>query len=412
MVWLLPAALAGLAAVVAPLIIHLLRRQRARTVVIPTVRFIPAVDQSVVRIRRPADLALLLVRMAVIALAALALARPLVLTPSRAAGWADRIARVTVVDISNPSAAPLANEAAAAELASATFSHRIDTTELAPALRQGSAWLNGAPPARRELVVISDFRLGAIDESLVRGVPDTIGLRLVPVRSKQDTIRDIAAGSSLGPEVVFRTRVRIDAETTSATFSTGPGAIEGLTLLVAPEDQAEAAKLLRVVGHAGARAPSSSQPIVVRFTGGAPLSPPEKQTQQQWATAAALRLLKQTDANSLPVTAGVGGDGTLLVDVNAAPGTLTAAEALKTVLDAREDPEQLSQQEIALVPTEKLEALGRPAPPADTSAWQRTDESDGRWLWLAALVLLGVEAWIRRGPASAVTAPEVGARAA
>ena len=142
MVWLAPLALAGLAAVLGPVIVHLLRRQRARTLVVPTVRFIPTVDQSVVRVRMPADVPLLLLRIAIVMCAALALARPLVLTDARKAAWADRIARVTVVDVSDPSVATLANEAAASELRSATYSHRIDAAALAPALQRASAWLS------------------------------------------------------------------------------------------------------------------------------------------------------------------------------------------------------------------------------------------------------------------------------
>jgi len=412
MVWLLPAALTGLAAILGPLVVHLLRRQRARTVIIPTVRFIPTVDQSVVRVRRPADLLLLLVRMAIVASAALALARPLFLTDSRAQGWASRIARVAVVDVRNPRVVSLANEAAAAELSSATFSHRIDASQLEPALRQGSAWLNAAPPGRRELVVISDFRLGAIDESLLRGVDGTIGVRLIPVRVKGEATGEIAAGASLAPGFLFERRVRIDAAHTSAAFSRRPASIEGLSLLVSPEDQPDTSTLLRIVARAGAAAPSSTQPTVVRFAGGPPLSPHAKQTPQGWARDAALRLLKHADDTDLPITADVGGDGALLVDVNARPGTLVAAEALKAVLDAGQDPQQLSGQEIAHIPTENLEALGRPSPPADTSAWQRSDESDGRWFWLAALAWLGAEAWIRRARSSTVTVSEVDARAA
>lgn len=413
MVWLLPAALAGLAAVLGPLIVHLLRRQRARTVVIPTVQFIPAVDQSVVRVRRPADLLLLLVRMAIIACAALALARPLFLTDSRAAGWADRIVRVAVVDTSNPSVAPMANEAAAAELTSATFSHRIDATQLDSALRRGSAWLNAAPPGRRELVVVSDFRLGSIDESLVRGVPATIGVRLIPVRAEGEAIREIMAGPSLGPEVLFGRRVRIDAATTTATFSRGATSIVGLTLLVSPEDQADAARLLRVAARAGVHAPLSHQPIIVRFAGGRrPSQHQERTSPQGWAPSAALRLLRHADQADLPVTAAIGEDGALVVDVNARPGTVVAAEALRAILDARPDPGQLSDQEIAHIPRERLEALGRPSPPADTAAWQRSGESDGRWFWLGALALMGVEAWIRRGRSAALAISEVDAHAA
>ena len=87
MVWLLPAAFVGLLALAGPLLVHLLRRQRARTLVVPTVRFIPGLDQSIVRLRTPADGWLLLLRMAIVASAALALARPLLLTDARAAAW-------------------------------------------------------------------------------------------------------------------------------------------------------------------------------------------------------------------------------------------------------------------------------------------------------------------------------------
>ena len=43
--------------------------------------------------------------------------------------------------------------------------------------------------------------------------------------------------------------------------------------------------------------------------------------------------------------------------------------------------------------------------PADVTAWRHTDESDGRWLWVLALVLLGVEALVR-----CTTRPEVGVK--
>ena len=411
-VWLLPAALVGLAALAGPVLVHLLRRQRARTVVIPTVRFVPVVDQSVVRIRRPADLLLLFVRMSIVACAALALARPLFLTNARAASWADRIARVAVVDTTNPAIAALANDAAIAELTAATFSQRIDTIHIESAIRQGSAWLNAAPPGRRELVVISDFRLGAIDEALVRDVPASAGVRFIPVRAKAEVSREITVPDSLGADAVFTGSVRIEAATTSATFSRRPRSIDGLTLPLAPEDETEGSKLLRIVGRAGAHAPSASQPVIVRFAGGPPLGRQVTPAPGGWARGAALRLSQRADAADLPLTAGVGDDGALLVDVNARPGTLTAAEALKAALDSRPDPRQIVGQEIAYIPTERLEALRRPAPPADLSAWQRSDHSDARWFWLASLALLGAEGWLRRGRSTPAAASEVNAHAA
>ena len=40
-------------------------------------------------------------------------------------------------------------------------------------------WLRTAPPARRELVVISDFQLGALDAAMLRDLPSHVGIRLV-----------------------------------------------------------------------------------------------------------------------------------------------------------------------------------------------------------------------------------------
>ena len=405
-VWLAPWALAGLAAVLGPVIVHLLRRQRARTLVVPTVRFIPTVDQSVVRVRMPADVALLLVRIAIVMCAALALARPLILTDARKAAWAERIARVTVVDVSNPPVVTLASEAAAAELRSATYSHRIDAAELGPALRRATAWLNSAPPARREVVVISDFQLGAIDEAALQAIPRTVGVRLMPVNIADQPSRDIAAGGALGPGVVFERSTRLDDTSTSAAYRRQSAEMSGLRLLVAAQDQKDASALLRIVSRAGADAPSSREPIVVRFAGGEALPPAGKQTPSTWSTRAAIRVLRYADATGAPIQASVADDGALLVDVDASPGSLTAAEALKAVLDARSDPRSLAEQEIARIPAAKLQTWGRPPAAADTSAWQRSDESDGRWLWLAALALLAIETLIRRGRTSSTSVRE------
>ena len=412
MVWLLPAALAGLAAVIGPLIVHLLRRQRARTLVVPTVRFIPTVDQSVVRVRMPTDVPLLLLRMAIVACAALALARPLFLTGSRAAAWADRVARVVVVDVGNPEATAAANEAASAELQAATFSQQIDAAQPGSVLRRASAWLNDAPPARREIVVISDFRLGVLDDSLVRSIPETIGVRFVPVRPTVPATREVGTGAVLATGGGFERRARIDDKSTAATFTRQSSAMNGLRLLTAPGDEQDAATLVRVVSRAGAFAPSASEPIVVRFAGGPSLPSEGKPVANGWALPVARRLLRDADDANYPVTAAIGADGTLMVDVNARPGTLIAAEVLKAALDARRDPQFTAAQEIARIPSRTLEAWGRAPAPADTAAWQRSEESDSRWFWIAALVLLGVESWMRRSRSRPAANREVDAHAA
>ena len=100
MVWLAPAALLGLTAVLLPIAIHLLWRRTARRVVVPTTRFVEDGQASATRVRPPADLPLLLVRMGIVAAAALALAQPLLMTSGRERAAAATIARAVVVDIS------------------------------------------------------------------------------------------------------------------------------------------------------------------------------------------------------------------------------------------------------------------------------------------------------------------------
>ena len=408
MVWLLPAALVGLAAVAGPLIVHLLRRQRARTLIVPTVRFVPRAHQSVARMRVPSDAWLLALRMAIIACAALALARPLLLTEPRAAAWAGRIARVVIVD-DRAAAVPASAAVAAAELQSATYGHRIDSTKPGPALRRAAAWLEAAPPARREIVLLSTFPLGALTDDDVQGVPDAIGFRLVRMRGAVAAAsRDFRAAPVLSDAGLLQRHVRIDETTTGVEFVPGAGTIEGLRLLTAARDAGAASALLRVVSRAGAFAPSSAQPVVVRFPGGEPLPSGAGGAAEEWTSEAALRLLQTADATDLPLTAAAGA-GALLVDVQAAPDTLAAAQALKAALDARVDPAALAAQEVATIPEPVLKRWTREPGAADPTRWRQSDESDGRWLWLLALVLLAVESVARRAPKPQVREAEANA---
>lgn len=399
MAWLYPAALVGLAAIVGPVLVHLLRRQRARTLVVPTIRFVPAADRSIVRMRLPTDLWLLLLRVAIVACAALALAQPLVLTDARAAAWSDRIARVVVVD--RTESAEVGEEAIVGHLASATFPHRIDATDLPAALRRAAAWLDASPPARREIVVLSDFQRGTLAAHDLEAVPKGLGLRFVSqAADARPGRREVTAPAVLSGPNSWQPQVRIDEATTSVTYARlgGAQAVDGLRLMTAPQDEKAAASLVRIVSRAGAHAPDPSEPVVVRFPGGGPL-PPAAAAPPEWVSRAALRLLQAADSAGLPLSVLAGADA-LLVDVAAAPDTLAAAEAVKAALDARVNPGTLAEQEVARIPANTLNSWAREAAPADPAMWQRADESDARWLWLAALILLGAEGLARRTTAS------------
>ena len=85
----------------------------------------------------------------------------------------------------------------------------------------------------------------------------------------------------------------------------------------------------------------------------------------------------------------------LLVDVNAPVESLFAAEVVRAVLTARVDPTVYDEHEVARIDEAVLVALARPAGPVTLDAWRTSATSDARWAWLGALMLLGLEQWLR-----------------
>ena len=57
------------------------------------------------------------------------------------------------------------------EAAGAFRAETFATNDVADGIRRATDWLRTAPPARRELVVISDFQLGALDAATFRDLP-------------------------------------------------------------------------------------------------------------------------------------------------------------------------------------------------------------------------------------------------
>ena len=396
MVWLYPAALAGLLALAGPLIVHLLRRRMARRVVVPSLRFVRPREESSVRMRLPSDPWLLALRAGIVAGAALALARPLLLTDLRTSRWAGRTARVVVVDASESAGPGMDRVLVDGESSGADPRLVVETADLRAGLRRAAAWLDSAPPARREIVVLSDFQAGALSPADLAQVPDAIGLRFVPTPSAPLTA---AAGAVrlLDGDRNLDGRVSLDEGKTAVAFVPLPPDLDGLEIRAAGGARAQVEALVRVIRAAGAAAPSREQPIVVRFPGAAPMEDAPAPA-DGWAGPAALRLLRS------PAIAGVDmrvspTPGALVLDVNAEPASLDAARAVKAALDARRDPAELHELEPVRLDASTLAGWSRPAGPADPGAWRHTDESDGRWLWGLALVLLAVESIVRRSPA-------------
>ena len=154
--WLNPAAFAALALLAGPVLVHLLLRHRAERVLFPSLRFVRPSRTAAVRLRLPSDLALLLLRVTIVALAVAALAQPLLFVGPRVAAWNARTARAIVVDVSDSmqaseSAPSEAADAAKAEGQGTVFAARIDAATLGSGVLQAVEQLTTAPPATREI---------------------------------------------------------------------------------------------------------------------------------------------------------------------------------------------------------------------------------------------------------------------
>jgi Aerotolerance regulator N-terminal len=430
--WLNPGALWALPVAAVPILIHLLRTHHATRVLFPSLRFVQPSRTAAVRMRMPSDILLMLIRVAIVAAGVGALAGPIALTGARVAAWNSRMARAVVVDVSDSMRAPdgsgsapetAAGEAAAAELRTATSARRIDARDVEEGLARASAWLAASPPARREIVVVSDLQRGALSASRTPAIPDGTGLRFIPVGRRLESTT-FAGARLLGANDVAVTEQSIEAtaDATAMIEQSRAGAeAAGLRLDAPAGAEQTVARLLRAVAIAGAPAGSADQPIVVQFAGAAPGSISPSPIQPGWMLRTVLRLLDDPAVSGRsPASASSGGGASevpwttlamtpdnrplvraaasgsaLLLDIDAPADGLFAAEVVRAVLTARLDPARYDEHEVGRIDDAVLTALTRQPGSVTRDAWRTADSSDARWLWLVALLLLGAEQWLR-----------------
>jgi hypothetical protein len=406
MIWNAPAALAGLVLLAGPLLVHLLARQQAKRVVFPAMRFVPRTNAAAVRLRQPSDLALLLVRLAIVAAAVLAAARPVLVTPSRQQEWAARLARAVVVDTSPSVPMAPARALAASEESGAIATRRFESPDLHHAIGAATDWLASAPWGRREIVVISDFQLGAIDAGDTAAVPREIGLRFVRAGSPAP------AGRASSPVQGWRggawtPNVAIDARGTAVTWRRDGDAAAPAVVLRAPEaDLAAARRALAAAESLGTH--TDGRAIEIAFAGAdvpAPAPP-----RAAWIANAAIALQRHAllAAADPAVEAGQRGDALFVRTTLRATSPLAPA-LVRATLEAVSAPIVDRELEPGAIDAGTIAAWTRaPQPPP---ARVPPDVSDGGWLWGVALALLALESWLRRAR-RAVHAEEAHADAA
>jgi hypothetical protein len=410
--WLAPAAIAALALLAGPVVVHLLARRHARRVVFPASHFVRPAHAAAVRLRRPSDIGLLLLRLAIVGVAIAAAARPVPLTSARLSQWDARTSRAVIVDTSPSMPAPDAASALAAREEAGVFrARRIDTADLTAGLQRAVQWLATVPPSRHEIAVVSDFQRGSIDRGAVSALPPEIGLRFVRAGAlpaeRRATLRPVDGWRGAR----WQASVVVDPRGTAATWTQQPGAgpasgaLPGWLTVAAPASDAAAAdRALRAAASFGVPAGDEGRRAIVIFAGGS-ADGTAQPVRADWMVDAALALRTSDLLRETGVDVSIEERrGSLAVHAAVAATSPAAPAVVRAVIlavrpDAIADPEletEAIRESDLLAWRRDASPVGPPAAIARTLRDTADGEGQGRWLWLLALVLLGVETWVRR----------------
>ncbi len=446
--WLNPWALLGLMTIAVPVLVHLFSRMPARTMPFPTLRFLSDSRLLPTRRTRLSDVPLLAVRIAILALAALALSQPLFSSSERTPPPRNDLARAIIIQ-TDPSRAALDDnsgtppplEQALALLEDRSATHlRIPAASPHAALSGAVAWLR-TQPGVGEIVFVSDGTTDALEHTLdstdVASIPADLGVSFVQVPAAviadasirarvlwitdapsvaSDAVRRAVVGIAgrnsaevrvVGAQTAFVDTVRAQASdsirtlvivtadspqlaTGAAWQSTAPTPWIGATIVAMARDSTVGSTAATVSGGAvsGAVDPviAAGTTVVARDAGGAPLS-----------VARAVR---------------AGTSAPLLLVISRTPATHVHAAALllaSSRLLGRPSPTVASGEASIAAFKSRQRAWSRaPIARSDVSARVLADtdsrESLGRWLWLGVLVLLFGEWLLRRRMTSSATA--------
>lgn len=371
MTWANPWAWLGLVAVAVPILIHLLARQTTKALPFPTLRFLPVSAIVEVRRRRLSDLPLMAIRVAVIGLAVAALAQPFVASRQSAA-----VNRLVLIDASASVDLDGARAAARKQQAGTTTFTAIERANLSLGLRDAARWA-ASQSGSTTVVVVSDFQLGALDPPALRLLPSATGVVLERVANRTQAVS--ARGA----------RMSTDGWRTTASWDVS--AESGDAIEIASAHDVALARAMISAGrrtaaaHAGTPRPAT---FVLRNAPNraallASSTPPNEPWMFDVIAAIAPGRVEAIRA---------AGDRALVFLATDDPAI--AADAIREALPALVAGPAIGELEPATMTDAERRALEREAAPAAPDAAPRAWA--GRWLWIAALMLLAVESLMRR----------------
>ena len=433
MIWLNPAAWIGLLALAGPIVIHILVQRKAERLAFPSLRFLQQGRLASIRRHLLEDVLLLAIRAAIVAAAVAALAGPLIVTRTQRQAWNARVARAIVVQGAD-GARDRGPERAALQ-PSAFLSQTFETPAVANAIPRAVAWLEDAPPARRELLIIGRLALGSVSADDLAAIPPGIGIRFeqsggLPAERSIAGGRVLASGS-----VVVQQQVTLK-DTHTSVQETGAAASDPLPVDVVSSTDARpivdlavaAARSQRVWAPAANRRgrlvllDPSIDPATVADGGpvteswiadavasiardrdlqAAGAQTPAGLSDPRFSAMPWQRLLLAPDGR--PVAVAGASRASLVVVSGAPPSSLVTPLLLRAMVNALGGPPDLRQAEVLPIPESLLRAWSRPPSPVTAPRLDRVERDDRRGLWILVLALLALETWVRRARAEEKT---------
>jgi hypothetical protein len=406
--WLNAIALGGIAFVALPILIHMLGRAPAKTRRFPTLRFLEATRLLPSRRTRIQDPLLLILRVLVVALAAIALAGP-IFSDNRSTP--DRALRAVAILLDTSASVRRgggleAGRAAADRLAGeATSSSIVPVSRIGDAIEGAAAWL-ATQPGTHEIALVSDFQLGAVDSADLALLPagTRVSAHRLPAEapSASSTVRTVQGGTEV------TARVTRTGDANEVTWTRGSGAARTSFEVLAGASEAANVALTRrasqVVGMAmgadSARAvalvfPSHPQHDAL-LRGSAPPS-------RAWQGEIVARLAAHESIDGSIQAAADREGSRLLIFAKSDVLSDTSVALQASLARAIAGPLNAAELEPRVLGDGELAALERTSEnvAASATATSATESAAQRWLWVAALLLLTVEWLVRRAPRTA-----------
>jgi len=447
-VWLNPAAWIGLVALAVPVLIHILVQRKAERLAFPSLRFLQQTRLASIRRHVLEDVALLAIRAAILAAAVVALAGPLLVTPFRREGWNARVALAIVIDDAARTSQTREREPGTfAQQPRPFLSQTFETRSLSDGIHRARAWLDAAPPARRELVIISPLALGSVSAADLALVPPPIGIRF----ERRGTLpgeRTLAGGAVLalqgtGPigrsAKAFALQQTVELNGTATTVrEAATAAPDRFPIDIVCSADARRAADAAIVAVRSQRiwTPPGDRRARLALIGrldDTPVLADARAVSQAWAADALSQIARDHElqaeasatANGLsdprfsaapwttlavasdgrPLAVGAESAAGLVVVSGAEPSSVATPLLIRAMADGIAARPDLRAAEVLAIPDAQLQAWTRPSGPLAAPRIDQVEQDDRRSLWVLVVGLLALEMWVRRAKAAGAIEP-------